>query len=391
MTRITKTVVDGLDPPATGQKLIWDSEMKGFGIRVVPGGRKTYIVQGRVAGRTVRKTIGPHGVFTADQARGEARQLLAQMARDEDPRTVTKAEHAAISMRDLAQDYLEKHARPRKADKSVENDVYMLRTKILPALGSKRVSDVGVQDVQALMASMSETPYSANRVRSLLSKMFALAVDWGQRSDNPALKVKKYKEHKRTRWLSQEEITRLLDALQGIAHRPAADALRFLLLTGARKGEVLKAEWTHFNLDRKEWRKPIQNTKQRQEEIVPLSDLAVDLLSQIRASSTEPFVFPGSRKGTRLHDLKIQWQQVRDAANLPGVRIHDLRHTFASHLASSGQSLLVIGKLLGHSQAQTTARYAHLANEPLRYAANQFGSIFSQSGSAGHERDVKQD
>lgn len=385
MARITKTFVDSLTPPARGQVLHWDSEMKGFGVRIVPGGRKTYVTQGRVNGKSIRVTIGPHGVFTAEQARNEARQRLAQMARGSDPRRAAAADHVAMTMSQLADNYMEKHARPHKSEKSVNEDLSILKLKILPALGSQAVSDVSVHDIQGLMAELRTTPVSANRTRALLSKMFSLAIDWGQRLDNPIQRITKYPEHKRTRWLSKDEIARVLDALNNVPHQPAADALRFILLTGARKSEVLLAEWSHFDLQRREWRKPVENTKQRREETIPLSDMAVDLLLQIQRNSGDTWVFPGSRKGTRLHDLKIPWQLVREAANLPGVRIHDLRHTFASHLASSGQSLFVIGKLLGHSHAQTTARYAHLANEPLRQAANTFGSIYGSTSDNSDE------
>lgn len=199
--------------------------------------------------------------------------------------------------------------------------------------------------------------------------MFSLAVRWGWRPDNPAKGVEKYHEDKRTRWLSEEELRALTTALAGHPNQIAADAIRLQLLTGARIGEVLTATWADFDLERGVWTKPSHHTKQKRTEHLPLSSAAIDLLGSIQARSTTEHLFPGKIPGQPLRELKRFWAQVFEAAGLSDYRIHDNRHTHASHLVSSGLSLTIVGRLLGHTNPTTTHRYAHLADAPLREAA----------------------
>ncbi len=251
----------------------------------------------------------------------------------------------------------------------------MLDRNILPQLGSKKVADVAAQDVHALHVSLRATPYQANRVIALLSKMFALAVEWGWRADNPAKGVQRYHEEARDRWLSDAELTRLFEVLADHPNERAANAVRLQLLTGARLGEVLSAEWSDFDLERGVWTKPSHHTKQKRREHLPLSAAARALLGQMHDARDRgsQFVFPGDRPGKPLQGIKKFWARVAKAAGLEGYRLHDNRHTHASHLVSSGLSLEVVGRLLGHTNPMTTRRYAHLADDPLRAAADRFG------------------
>jgi integrase len=252
----------------------------------------------------------------------------------------------------------------------------MLRNYVRPALGSKRVESVRRRDIERLHQNLKATPYRANRVLALLSKMFSLAVQWDWRADNPCRGIQKFHEEKRERWLKTDELRGLTGALDKSTNQRAADAVRLLILTGARKGEVLKAEWPQIDFERGVWTKPSAHTKQKRTEHVPLSAAALTLLQGMRERDPAGrYLFPGDKPGQPLQDIKRFWAQICRETELEGVRIHDLRHTFASHLVSSGLSLELVGRLLGHTQAATTMRYAHLADDPLREAANRYGNI----------------
>lgn len=202
----------------------------------------------------------------------------------------------------------------------------------------------------------------------MLRKALNLSIRWGWIERNPASGVRRNPEPKRHRYLSRDEIGRLIDALESHPERVSADAILFMLLTGCRKGEALNAKWPQFDLELRIWTKPSSETKQRREHRVPYSTAAAEILERRRDEAVGLHVFPGSF-GASLQDVRRTWHTVCVTAGLRSVRIHDLRHTFASLVASSGQSLLVVGELLGHSSPQTTKRYASLYDESLRSAA----------------------
>jgi integrase len=247
---------------------------------------------------------------------------------------------------------------------------------------------------------MSKTaPYQANRMAAVVSKMFAYSMKLKQRTDNPVKGLERNDEERRERFLSPAEIGRLTDALANLADQRSADAIRLLILTGARKGEVLSADWNQFDLEAGVWTKPSAHTKQKKIHRVPLSAPALQLLTNLRdkaeeeankarevgmpAPASSRFVFPGDSKNSPLTDIKKSWAAAAAAAGLKDVRIHDLRHTFASILVSAGQSLPLIGGLLGHTQPATTARYAHLYDDPLRAATERVGVIVGAAGRKG--------
>lgn len=207
--------------------------------------------------------------------------------------------------------------------------------------------------------------------------MFNLAIRWEMRPDNPAAGFIRNPENPRERFLDVTEIGRLSEVLNEHKNQRMADVIRLLMLTGARRGEVLNATWDQFDLDRAVWTKPAATTKQRKLHRTPISGASVQLLRTIRARvpDTCPWVFPGDTNGKPVQEIKRFWQDVRNKAKLTNLRIHDLRHTFASMLVSGGMSLPMIGKLLGHTQVQTTQRYAHLFDDPLRVGLNQVGEM----------------
>jgi integrase len=375
MPKLTKRFVDLVALPVKGEKdlFFWDEDLSGFGLRVKQSGVKSYFVQYRADGTSRRMTLGRHGVLAADEARKLARQQLGSVAHGADPARERTKRRQAPTVRDLAADYLERYAIPNKRESSLRNDRQMLDKIILPTLGAMKVADVTRRDIEPMLVQMKATPYRANRVRALTSKMFGLAVEWEWCEGNPVNGIAKYGEHKRERWLSPEEMARLVDVLARHPNQRAAAVVRLLMLTGARKSEVMHAEWGQFDLERGVWTKPAHFTKQKRSHHFPLSDAAVALLRELRAAApaNARFVFPGDVAGQPIQCIKKFWAEIREAAKIPDARLHDLRHTFASHLVSSGVSLPIVGRLLGHTQAQTTERYAHLADDPLREAVNR--------------------
>ncbi len=376
MSKLTKRYIESLVASDDKTTKHWDSELKGFGVVVLPSGRKTYCIQYRNPQRVLRMLkLGVHGPITTEEARALAKKHLASVAHGKDPAESKRQVRDLSTMQDLAQDYLERHAQ-RKRPKCFSEDQRFLKNIVLPVLGSKKVAYVTRRDIESLHLQQSDTPYQANRVLALLSKMFALAVGWQWRGDNPVIGIERYPEEKRDRWLDQSELKRLWDALDRYPENLTAFVFKVLILTGARRGEVLNATWDQFDLDQGLWVKPAHLTKQKKKEHVPLSEKALVVLQDLQKRNSKnesPFLFPGRVEGKPLQEIKTFWKKILKEAEIENVRIHDLRHTYASHLVSKGLSLSIVGKLLGHTQAATTQRYAHLADEPLRQATDMFG------------------
>jgi len=276
----------------------------------------------------------------------------------------------------------------------------MMEKFIAPAWGSMLVTEVTPLDVERLLTKVAEgrarpakakpnnrarklkparpTPVRANRVGEVVRKMFAYAVKWGWRADNPAMGFRRRMETPRERYLSQDEIARLAQALDAAEDGRAADIIRLCMLTGSRVGEVRQARFEDFNLEHLVWTKPAATTKQRRVHRVPISDEAAAIVRQRRAAvvSGAPWLFPGDVPGQPVQEVRRFWRRIQTEVGIEDVRIHDLRHTFASLLVSGGASLEMIGKLLGHSQMQTTQRYAHLMDSPLRAGVGAVASAF---------------
>ena len=385
--RITDRLVKDIAAPATGNRITYDDKIKGFGIRITAAGTKVFIFNYRVKGnrRERRYTIGGYPTpWTVQRARKKADGLKRDVDNGKDPMGDLHAERGAPTVADLGARYLEEHA-VKKRESSRREDKYMVDKVIVPSLGRLKVADVRYADVDRLHRKMKATPYRANRIVGLLSKMFNLAIRWRMRTDNPAKGIERYPEEKRERFLSTDEIQRLSAALADQPNQTAANAIRLLMLTGARRGEVLNATWDQFDLAAGVWTKPSAHTKQKKKHRVPLSAPAVQLLTEIQATAEGPHVFPGRTRGEPFKELRKFWERVCTAAGITGVRVHDLRHSYASILASAGYSLPMIGALLGHTQPATTARYAHLYDEPLREATERVGEIVTMNGDKGGE------
>ncbi|PLS19845.1 site-specific integrase [Neptunicoccus cionae] len=372
MPKLTKRFVEGLTPKAKDY-FAWDSEVKGFGVRILPSGARTYQVQYPKGGRTGRASIGRHGVLTPDQARSKAKDLLGKAAMGENPIEDISIHRRASTMNALCDRFFEMHVLERCKPSTAAEYKRCLSLFIKPAVGAFKVVDVERKDISALHHKLKATPYQANRVLGVLSKMFNLAEVWGLRPDgsNPCRHVPKFREKKREAFLSQNELQRLGAALatceqDGSETVYVIAAFRLLILTGCRLGEIQTLKWDYITPQRMEL--PDTKTGARR---IPLPQAARDVLGGLPRQLDNPYVICGAVAGRHITDLQHPWRRIRERAGLPNTRIHDLRHTYASNAVSSGMPIQMVGKLLGHTQLQTTMRYAHLADEPILKAAEE--------------------
>jgi integrase len=378
-TRLTDAVVKRLPAPAQGNRVTYDTDVKGFGARVTAAEHRAFVLTYYTrAGRQRRYTIGSFPDWSVVGAREEARKLKRLIDAGGDPLADIEAERGAPTVDDLARRFEAEHL-PRKRPSTRDDYARALRLHIRPAIGRMKVAAVTWADIDALHRKITKAghPFQANRVVALLSKMFSLAVRWRMRPDNPAKGIERNSEPPRRRYPTADELTRLAAALGAHPDQQAADIFRLCQLTGARVGEVMSARWDDIDLTAGIWTKPGATTKQKTEHVVPLSAPARQLLGALRQRTNSEFVFPAdSRTGHRVA-LQKSWRAVCKAAKIKGLRIHDLRHGFASQLVSGGASLPLIGSLLGHTQPQTTARYSHLFDDPQREAVERVGKILA--------------
>lgn len=424
--KITQTVADDAAP---GEKkiIISDSQIPGFRLVVTPAGRKSYYLRYRVGGGrggTIREPkIGDWPALKAEAARKIAGDWHAIVRQGGDPSLTRQEARRAPTMSDLFKRYIDDHARPKKKASSLKEDERTIALYLEKTFGKQKVAEVTRADVDKFHKGLAKTPYRANRCVALLSKAFSLAEVWGWREDgtNPVRHVSKFAEKKRKRYLSLQEFAKLGEALakaergelvkaDGTPERPispfAIAAIRLLAFTGARRGEILGLRWDWIDWEASRVCLPDSKTG---EKFLTLNPPALAVLKSLPCVEGNPHVIVGGKlpkavadeaasdatgereEGAALVNIKDPWSLVRKAAGLADLRIHDLRHSFASVGAAGGLSLPIIGAMLGHTQPQTTARYAHLSDDPLQAASSMIAKRVeaAMSGKSGELARLK--
>ena len=386
MPKITKRLVEAAKPQDKDY-IICDDDLAGFAVRILPSGRRSYIVQYRIGNRYRRMSLGAHGVLTPEKARRMAFKVLAAVKDGEDPAGERSRARKACTVKELAERFDQEHISVRLKSGTATEYRRNLRRFILPTLGRLKVADVTRADVAKFHHDLRHIPYQANRNLEVISKMFSMAEMWGMRPDgsNPRLHIKKYPEEKRERYLSQKELSDLGSVLNeaeemGVDDIYAISAIRLLIFTGCRLNEIMSLKWTEVDLANSCLRLSDSKTGAR---VVHLGPPALDLLKNLKRQPKNPWVVCGKIPGTNRKEIQKFWQRIRKRAGIEDVRIHDLRHSFASNAVAQGMSLPMIGKLLGHTQVQTTARYAHLAADPVKAAASSVSSNIFDSLNSG--------
>jgi len=388
--RITKRNVDAAAPGARDY-ILWDNKLTGFGLKVTPAGRMVYIAQYRAGGRRCRYTIGPHGApWTPEKAREKATAVLGAVADGGDPAAEKAADRNALTVAALCDLYLAEGCATKKPS-TLATDRGRIERHIKPLLGRKRAKDVTRADVERFLRDVAAGRTAADvrtgprgraiveggkgtatRTVGLLGGIFTFAVNRGLRPDNPVRGVKRFKDRRGERYLSPAELARLGEALAAAerdGENPTAiAAVRLLVLTGCRKSEILGLRWQYVDFERACLTLPDGKTGHT---IIPLGAAALEVLAALPRLDGNPYVLFGEKPGHHLVGLPRAWARIRTRAGLADVRLHDLRHSFASVGAAAGMGLPIVGKLLGHRDPKTTARYAHIADDPARAAANR--------------------
>jgi integrase len=414
--KLTEKVLREAVPIGGRDYQIFDMDVRGFAVCIYRGGGRAFTLDYRHAGRQRRMTFGRWPEWSVSAARDRAKEIRREIDAGGDPLAQRGALREAPRVNDLIERYCAQHL-PKLAERNAADQRSALAKMVAPVWGRKLVTEITSTDVDKLLAKVAEgrarphkekpnnrarklqpakpTPVRANRMGEVLRKMFTLAVEWGWCADNPAQRFHRRIETPRERFLSKEEIASLAAALDAAEDRRAADIIRMCMLTGARLGEVRQARFEQFNLEHLSWSKPPMMTKQRRAHRVPISDETAAIVRQRQLSvlGETPWLFPGDTPGQPVQEVRRFWAQIQKQCALQDVRIHDLRHTFASLLVSGGASLEMIGKLLGHSQTQTTLRYAHLMASPLRAGVDAVASAFRPKPrlvhDAGDQSDAK--
>jgi len=432
MPKLTKRLVDAAAPASPGiESFVWDTEVKGFGVRIKPTGQKSFVLKYRVATKTRRYTISKVGSpYTVEQARQIAADTLRDIRAGRDPMQAKAAGREALTVSELADLYLTEGPaeKPNKKASSWAADKSNITRHIRPLLGRKLAKSLTQADVSRFQADVAAGKSAADvktkkrgraivqggkgtaaRSLAVLGAMLQFGVGRGILAANPAKGVKLFHGEKMERFLSEIEIARLSETLaemevEGL-NKNAAAAIRLLLLTGCRKDEILSARWEYVDTERQCLRLPDSKTGAK---VVPLAAAALQLLASLPRDDKTAWVLPANppkgkqepdgRKGTEptlghYTGLQKAWERVRERAKLPGLRLHDLRHSFASFAVADGATLFMIGKVLGHKQARTTEAYAHLASDPVRAVADRAANRITnamKSKAAGESADVAQ-
>jgi integrase len=392
--RLTQAFVD--TAPVTGRDhIFFDSQLPGLGLRITPTGTKIFVAQAYVAKRKRRITIGVSPDISLAKARIEAAQVLAAMRRGVDPTADQKARLRAaaaqsITIRELSERWLTEFVIPKLKPRTVADYKELLTLHILPALGNLTVAEIDREHIEKRHIDMQKTPRRANYTLATIKGLLSFSVRRGLRAANPAANIAPYREQKRERFLSEQEIGAAAEGISkaetdGVIGPLAATGLRLALFTGARSGEITSIRWDNIDWERRLIRLP--DSKTNEPRTIHLSDAAIETLRT--TPHVGPYVVAGSRPGTAYKNLTRAWARARRYAGLDDVRLHDLRHSYASLAASRGISLHMIGKLLGHKDPGTTQRYAHLARDAVQAVNDELGAVMQAAIKKPRSKVVK--
>ena len=373
--KLTKSIIDRLVYSKSNRvhDIYWDETLPGFGVRVYPSGKKSFVLFYRIKGRKHYKVIGKYGPLSLEQARERAKRDFVSIMDDKDPLEDKQKSQTGISFKDFCVAYMERYAKQHK--KTWLEDQRRIDKHLLPAFGTTRLEAIARSDIAKMHGLLGQHyPYAANRCIEQLSKMFELARLWGhvpETHQNPAKGIRAFKEEKRDRWVKPDELPRLAEAIKQEANLYGRNAIWLYLLLGVRRDELLNAKWEDIDWVRKELRLP--ETKSGRVHYVPLSAPALAILHSLPRMGDNPYMLPGEKPGQHLVNIQTIWERVRKAAGVEDVRLHDLRRTLGSWLAQSGNSLHLIGRVLNHSSQSTTAIYARFAQDNVREALESHG------------------
>ena len=396
MPKLTKQTVDAADI-READYIIWDDKFEGFGLRVFPSGVKSYLLQYRHNGRTRRITIGKHGTWTPDQALKRARKLREHVNGGGDPSAERKALAKDLTIGELCDHYLERGCDGKKPS-TLKTDRSRIGAHIKPLMGHLRVRSVTQSDVELFASQVAKGKAArraktkprglsvvrggdgaASRTMGLLGAIFTFAVKEKLRTDNPVRDVSRPKDQKRERYLGDDEMPQLMKVLNSPEayglNRHVPPIIKLMLFTGCRKGEIVGLRWDEVDLAGRYLH--LRDTKTGERKI-PLSDPTIAVLKGVPRIKGCPFVFPSATMNGPFTGMQDGWEKVRKAAGFPDVRLHDLRHTFATALASNGSSLYMIGQLLGHRDLRTTQRYAHLIDTAQQQASETAAKLLAE-------------
>ena len=371
--KLGKRTIDAL-AVERGDKVFWDAELSGFGVRVHATGRKVYVAQARTPAGTARRgTVGDYTRMNTDDARRKAAEMIDRIRRGGDP--VPPPPEPELTVADLAERFMTKHVAVNCRPGTAETYESLLRLHILPELGGLKLTEIDRSHVSALHHRLRDMPTQANKSVGVFSKMFKLAVAWGMTParPNPCRSIQRYKERSSERFLTEEEYARLGRVLfeaeaEGPLMASAVAAVRLLMLTGCRRNEILTLRWDDLDRTADELRIRDSKTGPRR---VPLTPEVEQVLANIPRQEGNPWVIGGAKRIGRLERIDPFWNRLRARAGLEDVRLHDLRHSYASQALAIGEGLPVIARLLGHKTVMTTAKYAHLARDSERASASR--------------------
>jgi len=341
-------------------------------VRSTSPGHGTYYLRYKDSEKkTCHQRLGRTHDITLAQARKRAKILKAEITLGADPRAEAKRQKSVMTFKEFADDHYMPYI--KKRNRSWKNKESMLRLRILCVFGNDPLNRITRKKIQTFHTDLMDdglSPASSDHHIKLIRHALNIAVQWDLLDRNPADKIPLFKEdNKKERYMSEEEQARLLHILKTDRNRTVSLVILFLLSTGARLNEALKSSWDHIDKENRVWRIPATNSKSKKIRSVPLNQTAINVLTELAKANDGGHLFINQRTGKRYTNINKTWHRIRAEAGLPNLRLHDLRHQYASHLVNSGRSLYEVQQILGHSDPMVTQRYAHLSTRALQEAA----------------------